>query len=35
MTLQSTTNGSPWYLVKSPSGTVSCDYLSLQDSHVS
>lgn len=35
MTLKSTSNGSAWYLVKSPSGIVSCDYLSLQDSHVS
>ena len=35
MTLQSTSNGHPWYLVKSPAGTVSSDYLSLQDSHVS
>ena len=35
MTLQSTSSGSVWYLVKSPTGSVSCDYLSLQDSHVS
>ena len=35
MTLQSTVSGSPWYLVKNPTGVVSCDYLSLQDSHVS
>ncbi len=34
MTLQSTVSGSPWYLVKSTVGTVSCDYLSLKDSHV-
>jgi hypothetical protein len=35
MTLQSTVSGSPWYMKKSPSGTISCDYLSLQDSYVS
>ena len=35
MTLQSTSAGSPWYLVKNPAGVVSCDYLSIQDSHVS
>ena len=35
MTLQSTSAGNPWYLVKNPAGVVSCDYLSLQDSHVS
>lgn len=35
MTLQSTTSGSPWYMHKSTVGTIVCDYLSLQDSHVS
>ena len=35
MTLQSTTTGQPWHLIKSPTGVVSCDYLSLKDSHVS
>jgi hypothetical protein len=35
MTLQSTTNGMPWYLVKSPAGVVSSDYISLQDSRAS
>jgi hypothetical protein len=35
MTLQSTVNGEAWYLVKSPAGTVVCDYLSLEDSQVS
>lgn len=35
MTFQSTISGSPWFLIKSPSGTVTCDYLSLQDSHAS
>jgi hypothetical protein len=34
MTLQSTVAGSNWYLYKNTSGEVSCDYLSLQDSHV-
>jgi hypothetical protein len=34
MTLQSTVAGSNWYLYKNTSGQVSCDYLSLQDSHV-
>lgn len=33
MTLQSTVSGTAWYLVKSAVGTISCDYLSLQDSH--
>ena len=35
MTLQSTVTGQPWHLIKSPTGVVSCDYLSLKDSHVS
>ncbi len=35
MTLQSTSNGSSWYLIKNSSNQVSTDYLSLQDSHVS
>ncbi len=35
ITLQSTSAGSSWYMVKSAPGTISCDYLSLQDSHVS
>ncbi len=35
MTLQSTISGSPWFLHKTTSGTVSLDYLSLQDSHAS
>jgi len=35
MTLQSTTSGQPWYLHRATTGTISCDYLSLQDSHVS
>lgn len=35
MTLQSTSAGSPWFLQKITSGSVSSDYLSLQDSHVS
>ena len=34
MTLQSTSNGSPWYLEKISPGNVSSDYLSLQDSYV-
>lgn len=33
MTLQSTVSGSPWRLSKLTSGVVSCDYLSIQDSH--
>lgn len=35
MTLQSTSSGTPWHLHKITLGTISCDYLSLQDSHVS
>lgn len=35
MTLQSTAAGLPWFLHKATTGTISCDYLSLQDSHVS
>ncbi len=34
MTLQSTSSGTAWHLHKTTSGTISCDYLSLQDSHV-
>lgn len=33
MTLQSTSAGTAWFLSKAGGGTVSCDYLSLQDSH--
>lgn len=35
ITLQSTVSGSPWVLSKITPGIVSCDYLSLKDSHVS
>lgn len=35
ITLQSTSAGSTWYLTKSGAGTVTCDYLSLKDSHAS
>jgi len=35
MTLQSTSAGSAWYLVQATPSTITCDYLSLQDSHVS
>lgn len=35
MTLKSTSDGSSWYMHKSTPGTITCDYLSLQDSHVS
>lgn len=35
MTLQSTVSGSPWFLHKITPGTVTRDYLSLRDSHVS
>lgn len=35
MTLQSTVSGTSWYLYKTTSGNVVCDYLSLQDSHIS
>lgn len=34
ITLKSTSNGFQWFLRKSTAGTVSCDYLSLQDSNV-
>lgn len=34
MTLQSTSPGSTWYVSRQTSGTVQCDYLSLQDSTV-
>lgn len=35
ITLQSTTPGSTWYLKKTTTGVVSCDYLSIRDSHAS
>jgi len=35
MTLQSTSAGSSWYLKQSGVSIINCDYLSLQDSHVS
>jgi hypothetical protein len=35
MILKSTSSGTPWRLIKSTSGNISRDYLSLQDSHVS
>lgn len=34
MTLQSTVSGSAWYLVNMTTTQISCDYLSLKDSHV-
>ncbi len=35
MTLKSTSSGSPFFLHKITPGTISCDYLSIKDSHVS
>lgn len=33
-TLQSTSSGSNWYIKNTGGGNIVCDYISLQDSHV-